>query len=705
MNNLKSIRYKIIFLIASVAILLSISIVLNLWNTFFEIEAQITTSRIIIVLSFIVLIISIAIGFLFAIYSKKSKEEIQNSTNTLFVSQEGFDSIISILGFGLVVFNKKMEVCRVNNVIKQLLKSKNPENRKCEDLICSNSDNEICSFCPSKKAFADGKIHEANIRSRINNGTLHFRIIAYPVKNSLNEVDQVIMIYENLTDKIRINEKLTKSEERYRNFIDKSEIGVYGTNLEGEFLFANPSFLRIFGYKSIDELKKITIKSFYENDQERQKFIKLIMKDKKTDNYELKAKTKSGEIKYIYINSIIEDNIISGMVNDITKIKLIELELERNEALLESFINNSPTIVSFKSPNGEYQKINKKFENIINITNKEIIGKIDQDIFPKEIADNFRNNDLQVVDSAKMIIAEEIVPQDNVLHHYLSYKFPLFDKNKKLLSVCGIAIDISDRKKDEKRIERLINELKEKNEELEQIIYISSHDLRSPLVNVQGFSIEMKNSINEVSQIIKSLKLPQETKAELLNIIEYDIEEAVLYINSSANKIDELLSGLLKLSRAGRGDMLPEKVEMNLLFRRIIQLYETTISEKNIKIESKPLPNCYSNSLLVNQIFSNIISNSIKYRHPNRQAVISIDGYIENNYAIYSIKDNGIGIPKKNHEKIFNIFFRMNNRKTEGDGLGLTIVRKLITKLNGKIWLEAEEGYGSTFFIQLPTNP
>lgn len=265
-------------------------------------------------------------------------------------------------------------------------------------------------------------------------------------------------------------------------------------------------------------------------------------------------------------------------------------------------------------------------------------------------------------------------------------------------------LQVREKQRDEAMEEqkRLMAELEEKNKELEQVVYVTSHDLRSPLVNIQGFSKELDFSIKELGEMLNSGDIPQELRTQFDYILQEDIPDSLKYILSSTSKMDALLSGLLKLSRVGRTATTLNNIDMNELFTEISNAFEFHFKEGNVAFSVGPLPPCYGNDVQINQMFSNLVSNALKYRDPNRTPVISVKGWEEQDRAIYCVEDNGLGIAKEHQKKIFEIFHRLNPGDSQGEGLGLTIVNKIIGRHNGKIWVESEPGAGSKFIISLP---
>lgn len=259
------------------------------------------------------------------------------------------------------------------------------------------------------------------------------------------------------------------------------------------------------------------------------------------------------------------------------------------------------------------------------------------------------------------------------------------------------------RKKLENEKEILNLKLKEKNQELEQIIFVSSHDLRSPLVNVQGFSRELDNSIKDLTLILEKVTFKEDIKAEIDEILNDNISEAIHFIYTGISKMDALLTALLRFSRSGRASLTIEPVDLNILIKEIVRSFEYQLKEKEVTPKIAHLPVCVADKIQINHVFSNLIDNAIKFSDPNRPLQIEIGGYLKGKDTIYFVKDNGIGISGEHQKRIFEIFYRLHPNKSEGQGLGMTIVRKVLSRMDGKVWVNSELGKGTTFFFSLPT--
>ncbi|MEZ4527553.1 MAG: ATP-binding protein [Desulfobacterales bacterium] len=275
------------------------------------------------------------------------------------------------------------------------------------------------------------------------------------------------------------------------------------------------------------------------------------------------------------------------------------------------------------------------------------------------------------------------------------------DEKGTAIQIAGTAIDITERKQAEENILQLNRELTEKNRELEQIVQMASHDLRSPLVNVQGFGKELQRTVGELFHQIRQSADMQTLREKTDSFYQPDIQESLEYIFKSASKMDMLLSGLLRLSRLGRAAMNIRKISMNTMLADILKTFEYRIKQMGAQVELEDLPDCFGDETMLSQVFSNLIDNALKFSHPDKKCLIRISGIAKKSENVYCVEDRGIGIAKAYHSRIFEIFSRLDT-KVPGEGLGLSIIRRILEKHGGSIRVESEPGTGSCFYVSLP---
>jgi len=258
-----------------------------------------------------------------------------------------------------------------------------------------------------------------------------------------------------------------------------------------------------------------------------------------------------------------------------------------------------------------------------------------------------------------------------------------------------ITTDITD-------IKRLQIQVESKNKELEQLVYIASHDLRSPLVNVDGYSRELAFAIDDLEAAVSEQALPREQLTTKIQSTLAEMRDALRYIRTSTAQMDSLLKGLLKLSRSGRAALTIVPIDMDTLVEKVLSALSWQIREAGADVRLDPLPSCRVDAIQMTEVFSNLISNAIKFLSPTRPGLIRISGTAAHGRAVYTVEDNGIGIAPQHQTNIFEMFHRLDPAATPGDGLGLTLVRQILSRLDGSIRVESVPDQGSRFIIEVP---
>ena len=247
-------------------------------------------------------------------------------------------------------------------------------------------------------------------------------------------------------------------------------------------------------------------------------------------------------------------------------------------------------------------------------------------------------------------------------------------------------------------------ELQRANDEIQRFAYIVSHDLRSPLVNVMGFTSELDAATRPLSELIRKIEAdaPDLVSEEARLAVDEDLPEAIGFIRSSTQKMDRLINAILRLSREGRRVLTPERLEMDNVVKGIVDSLSHRLSEIGAEIEVETLPNLISDRVAVEQIFSNLIENSVKYLKAGRPGRVAVRGLRRGGRLVYEVSDNGRGIDPKDHDRIFDLFRRSGSQDQPGEGIGLAHVRALAYRLGGVIECESKLDEGATFRLSIP---
>ncbi len=388
-------------------------------------------------------------------------------------------------------------------------------------------------------------------------------------------------------------------------------------------------------------------------------------------------------------------------------VKAREIIKQQAEEQTRLIVNNAFDAIITTDENGEIMTWNPQAENIFGLKREEAVGQnITRTINLPQYEEADGNNFRHFLDTGEEVIFNRQIQVTAV--HSKGYIFPVEltispARSDDRYIFIAIIRDITERKNAEQKLKDLNYELAQKNRELEQIIRITSHDLRTPLVNIYGFSKELESSVDKLTSDLLSDRIPKDIKEKVFLTLEKDMLESLKYITKSTSRMNVLLNGLLQLSRLGQVELNIQKVDMNNLMSDVSGIFEFQLKDGEVKLDISELPPCEGDEDQLNQVFSNLIGNALKFLDTGQAGIIEVTGHQMEGQSVYCVKDNGIGIDPDNINRIFEMFQQIMPGKSPGEGLGLTIVQKAVERHHGTIWVESEPGKGSRFFVSLPS--
>jgi signal transduction histidine kinase/DNA-binding NarL/FixJ family response regulator len=252
-------------------------------------------------------------------------------------------------------------------------------------------------------------------------------------------------------------------------------------------------------------------------------------------------------------------------------------------------------------------------------------------------------------------------------------------------------------------LERIVEfrtaDLTEANNEIQRFAYIVSHDLRSPLVNIMGFTSELealrKDIFDEIARLtaaVSALNGQAEAAAGKVERLGTDFDEALRFIKTSIGNMDRLINAVLKLSREGRRQFHPQTIDVKALLEQISQTVSHRVMELGANLAVEDLPRVESDPLALEQIFANLIDNALKYRRPEDTLHIRLRGRATATHAVYDVVDNGRGIDASDHQRVFELFRRSGRHYRPGEGIGLAHVRALVRPIGRHDRIEIRVG-------------
>jgi PAS domain S-box-containing protein len=564
------------------------------------------------------------------------------------------------------------------------------------------------------KLAANGVVVRSDMKIMVADGKFITVDLAFaPMRGEDGQIKYIIPSAVDITDRKRAEDELRASEQQFRKAIERAPIPIIMHAEDGQILQISRKLTELTGYTMADipDVNSWVQLSAVKDIQEVWSRINNVF-DKGTsiNEVERQIKTRTGEIREWAISSSTTGRLTDGrrfaiaMSVDLTERKRAQEALRNSRTLLAEAEKLSHTgawqwdVLSDKwTFSDEWLRIHgcqsstMSSDQLLTIAHPDDREKIAHSfkearngIWPYELEHRIKR-----LDNGK----ERIV---RALGHFLK------DASGNVVKVYGFVQDITEQKKAQQQLLAYKEQLESKNKELETIIGIVSHDLRSPLVNVKGFVNEIKKDCILVKETLEREQSCRSALQKLLPLFEESLPESAFFIDSSATAMSRLVESLVKVARAGLAEVKPEYLDMKSLAQEAAANLEFKAKEKKAEIEIESLPECYSDKTQTIQIISNLIDNAIKYLDPQRPGNIRVSGVTRDQNSIYCVSDNGVGIPQDKLDKIFEIGYRLKQELASGEGLGLAMVKRMIDRNSGRIWVDSRPGKGSKFYISLP---
>lgn len=373
---------------------------------------------------------------------------------------------------------------------------------------------------------------------------------------------------------------------------------------------------------------------------------------------------------------------------DIENRSRTEAALRESEAKLSRHLQYTPLASMAIDENFVCTQWNKAAEKIFGYTADEIIGK---DLSEIVIPDHEKEEVMEILD---MLLAQEggthSVNENrtkdgrNIVCEW--YNTPIVDASGKTVGIASLCEDVTERETIRQKQQLLATELEARNAELERFVYTVSHDLRTPLISIKGL----------IGLLQKDIELGD------VDRIKADMEK----INNAADTMGELLSGLLELSRIGRIINPPEQGSLKELVERAAEHLHDKLNRRGVALEiADDMPRYWGDTLRLLEVFQNLIENAIKFMGDEPSPRIEISAQSLGDAIECTVRDNGIGIEPAYHERVFNLFERLDPR-IEGTGIGMALVKRIVEAHEGEIRIESDGGNrGCSVVFTLPKQP
>jgi PAS domain S-box-containing protein len=501
----------------------------------------------------------------------------------------------------------------------------------------------------------------------------------------------------DITEQKRAEDAIRTSEERFRLLAENAQDIIYRIRLvpTPKFEYISPAVTDILGYTPEEHYAHVELgfKLVHPDDQH---LFKSMIQGEKTALEEpivLRWLRKDGTLVWIeQHNTPIYDEegtlvAIEGIARDITERKQMEETLRESEEKSRLLFNSGNDAVfvhrvTTGGISGKIIDVNDATCKILGYTRDELLQLSHLDISAPDELDNvpaIRKKLLGENDHLFEIVA---VAKDGrrISFEISAHLFNLEGQP----AVLSVARDITERKRAREERERFLRELEAKNTEMERFAYTVSHDLKSPLFAIQGFSSLVREDLEQGT----------------LEKLARDLER----VEKAAAKMDRLLNDTLQLSRIGRIANPPEEVSFGTIVEGALEQVAAQIKTSGVDVSQvKDFPTVHVDQARIEEMLVNLIGNSIKYRGEQPSPKIGIGHRRDpnSNETVFFVRDNGIGIDQSLHQRVFELFYQ-GDKRIKGTGAGLAIVKRIVEVHGGRIWIESEKGKGCTICFTLP---
>lgn len=559
----------------------------------------------------------------------------------------------------------------------------------------------------------------------------------------LNALQTAASMLGTAIERQQTEEVLRESEERFRSIFENAVMGLYRSTPDGRILMANPALLRMLGYSSFDELARVNLEeSGFAPGYPRAAFKERIEADGQVTGFESMWEKQDGSHIAIRESArAIRDkngNILyyDGTVEDIT----LQRQVEEAQIYLADQLRTAaevgrrvtaildPELLMWEVVNliRDHFRLYHTHIYLLDETGEQLVvragsGRVGRILYEQEhkiplsynkslVARAARTRQIVMVQDTSqspdfmpnpflpqthsemavpLIAGDQLLGVLDVQNDQPNYFHP-HDRDvlRTLASQIAIALQnanlFAERKRAEAEKEKLIAELEAKNAELEQFTYTVSHDLKSPLVTINGFLglLEKDAGKGDMQQLEKDIR----------------------QIRNAAEKMQALLDDLLEMSRIGRLVNPPQNIPLDTLVRQAVALVAGQIAERGVSVVIAPnLPAVHGDLPRLLEVFQNLVDNAVKFMGNQPSPRLEIGANLaKNGSVICHVRDNGIGIEPRYHSKIFSLFERLD-QTIPGTGIGLALARRIVEVHGGRIWVESDgPGHGATFYFTLP---
>jgi len=584
-----------------------------------------------------------------------------------------------------------------------------------EGQVLGKTDLELLAIGQGERTYADDMGILTSGQARINyeeqiesiSGRRRWLLTSkIPLRDEKGNVVRLVGIGRDITEHRKALEALTNERNLMRALIENSPEQIFVKDRDSRFLLCNPSMVHIFGVKSVEEIIGKTDYDFHSPELAAEFYLReqrLMQTGQPIIGEEQRIVDADGNVRWVISTKApwrSENGEVIGLIginHDITERKKSEETITRERNLLRVLVEHIPDPIYVKDRQGRFVMLNTPTARGFNLTTPElVVGKTDFDLHPPDKASYFYEEEQTVLRSGIPLINEERwdVPAEGEPRWLSVTKVPWRNENGEIVGLVGINRDLTDRKQAEDEIRILNAELEQRvlertaelvaaNRELEDFAYSVSHDLRSPLRGIDGFSQALL-----------------EDNAAMLN------EQGKHYLNrirAASQRMGQIIDDLLKLSRVTRAGVQRVAVDLSEMAKNFFQEAQMAQPNRIVEVVIEPKLTVFADPNLIRMAFHSILENAWKFTAAHPSAHIQVGKKEQDGESVYFVRDDGIGFDMTYANKLFGTFQRLHSLTDyEGTGIGLAIVQRVVQRHGGRVWAQSEVDKGTTIFFTIP---
>jgi PAS domain S-box-containing protein len=516
-------------------------------------------------------------------------------------------------------------------------------------------------------------------------------------------------ISRDVTERKRAEEILRQSEEKYRTILESMQEGYTELDLKGNFTLVNDKVVKDLGYTK-EELIGTNSRRYRDGKKEEEiyrRYNELYKTGETIRSLEIVYVSKNGIARtYELTASLIRDEQgkpigFRAVSRDVTERKQAEEALRQGEEKYRNIIENIQDGYWEVDLTGNFTFVNEAECKITGTPQKQLVNSKIWQYLDETAAKKLYKDFQEIYRTGEPVKSYEFefIGGDGIKRFGEFSASLIRDAQGKPIGFRGVTRDATERKKAENQLRRYATELERSNEEVKNFAYIVSHDLRVPLVNLKGYTSELRSALGVIGTNFDAAlpHLIDEKRSEVAMALHEDVPEALEFITSSVSRMDSFINAVLILSRLGRQDLKPEPIDMNALVQTTLETMSHQIKEQGLEVIVGSLPQVVADRTAMERIVGNILNNAVKYLDSSRPCRIEVAAEVNNGETIFTIHDTGRGIAQEDMHKVFAPFRRAGKQDTQGEGMGLAYVQTLVRRHGGRIWCESELGKGTTF--------